>query len=67
MLEIISAHGLYGPKLYDITESLIISRIKYSAISWCGVANSEHMKQLQSLLNKLIRLNYFPPNYPKIK
>ena len=25
------------------------------------------IKQLQSLLNKLIRLNYFLPNYPKIK
>ena len=27
-LKIIRAHGLYGPKLYDITESLIISRMK---------------------------------------
>ena len=66
-LKIIRAHGLYGPKLCDITESLIISRIKYAAPSWCGFANSEHVKQLQSLLNKLIRLNYFPLNYPKVK
>ena len=46
-LKIIRAHGLYGPKLYDITESLIISRIKYAAPSWCGFANNEHI-QLQS-------------------
>ena len=52
---------------YDKTESLIISRIKYAAPSWRGFANHEHIKQLQSLLNKLIRLNYLPPNYPKIK
>ena len=66
-LKIIRAHGLYGPKLYDITESLIISRIKYAAPSWCGFDNNEHIKQLQSLHNKLRRFNYLPPNYPKIK
>ena len=66
-LKIIWTHGLYGPKLYDITESLIISRIKTSAPSCCGFANHEYLKQLQSLLNKLIRLNYLLPNYPKIK
>ena len=65
--EIIRAHGLYGPKLYDITESPIISRIKYAAPSWRGFANHEHLKQLQSLLNKLIRFYYFFPNYPTIK
>ena len=65
--DIYRVHGLYGPKLYDITKSLIISRIKYAAPSWCGFANNEHIKQLQSLLNKLIRLNYLPLNYPKIK
>ena len=26
-----------------------------------------NMKQLQSLLNKLMRLNYLPPNYPKVE
>ena len=61
------AHGLYGLKLYDMTEYLIISRIKYEAPSWCGFAYSEHIKQLQSSLNKLIRLKYLPSNYPKIK
>ena len=61
-LKITRAHGLYVPKLYDITKSLIISRIKYAAPSWCGVANSEHIKQLKALLNKLIRLKYLPPN-----
>ena len=44
-----------------------MSRIKYAAPSWCGFANHEHIKQLQSLLNKLIKLNYLPPNYPVIK
>ena len=66
-LKIIRAHGLYGPKLYDIAESLIIYPIKYAAPSWCGFANSEHLKQLQPLLNKFIRFNYLPSNYPKIK
>ena len=66
-LKIIRAHGLYGPKLYDITESLIIARIKYAAPSWCGFAKREHLKKLQSLLNKFMRFNYLSPNYPEIK
>ena len=57
-LRIIRAYGIYSPKSYDITESLIISRIKYAAPSWCGFANSEHINQLKALLNKLIRFNY---------
>ena len=32
-LKIIWAHGLDGPKLYDITEYLIISRVKYATPS----------------------------------
>ena len=66
-LKIIRAHGLYCPKLYVITESLIISRIKYAAPLGCGFANHEDIKQLQSLLNKLIKLNFLPLNYPVIK
>ena len=50
-----------------LNESLIIFCIKYAAPSWCGFTNDEHIKQLRSLPNKLIRLNYFPSNYPKIK
>ena len=45
-LKIIRARGLYGPNIYVITESLIISGIKYAALPWCGFANSEHIKQL---------------------
>ena len=66
-LKIIGAHGRCGPKLYDITKSLVISRIEYARPSWCGFANSEHIKQLQSILNKLIRINFLSPNYPKLK
>ena len=65
--KIIRAHGLYGPKLYDITESLIISHIKYAAPFWRGFSYNQYIKQLQSLLKKLIILNFPPPNYPQIK
>ena len=66
-LKIIRAHDLYGHKLYDITESTIISCMKCAAPSWCEFSNNEHIKQLQFLLNKLIMPTYLPPNYPKIK
>ena len=66
-IEIMRAHGLFGLKLCDIIESHIVSCMKYTALSRCGFANHEHIKQLQSLLNKLIGLNYLPPNDPKIK
>ena len=44
-LKIIRAHGLFGLKSYDITEFLIISRIKYAAPSWCGFANHVNIKK----------------------
>ncbi|ESN90811.1 hypothetical protein HELRODRAFT_182645 [Helobdella robusta] len=37
-LKTLRSHGLRGTKLFDITESLIISRIKYAAPSWSGFA-----------------------------
>ena len=33
----------------------------------CGFAKNENIKKLQFFLNKLIRLNYFPIDYPEIK
>ena len=65
-LKTIRSHGLFGVRLHDITESLIISRLKYAAPSWSGFINQQQLKQLQSLLNKLIRLNYLPISYPPI-
>jgi len=65
-LKTIRSHGLLGAKLHDVTESIIISRLKYAAPSWSGFINQQQLTQLQSLLNKLIRLNYLPINYPSI-
>ncbi|ESO04397.1 hypothetical protein HELRODRAFT_172779 [Helobdella robusta] len=57
-LKTLRSHGLRGVKLFDITESLIISRIKYAAPSWSGFATQQQLQQLQSLIKKLIRFNY---------
>ncbi|ESN93192.1 hypothetical protein HELRODRAFT_181112 [Helobdella robusta] len=57
-LKKLRSHGLRGVKLFDITESLIISRIKYAAPSWSGFATQQQLQQLQSLIKKLIRFNY---------
>ncbi|ESO04379.1 hypothetical protein HELRODRAFT_172749 [Helobdella robusta] len=53
-LKTLRSHGLRGVKLFDITESLIISRIKYAAPSWSGFATQQQLQQLQSLIKKLI-------------
>ncbi|ESO02860.1 hypothetical protein HELRODRAFT_174297 [Helobdella robusta] len=65
-LKTLRSHGLRGIKLFDITESLIISRIKYVAPSWCGFATQQQLQQLQFLIKKLIRFNYLPASYPTV-
>ncbi|ESO10380.1 hypothetical protein HELRODRAFT_183705 [Helobdella robusta] len=60
------SHGLRGIKLFDITESLIISRIKYAASTWSAFATQQQLRQLQSLIKKLIRFNYLPASYPTV-
>ncbi|ESO05986.1 hypothetical protein HELRODRAFT_160090 [Helobdella robusta] len=52
----LKTHGLRGVKLFDITESLIISRIKYAAPSWKrpssqDTSNILALKKTSSLLN----------------
>ncbi|ESO07825.1 hypothetical protein HELRODRAFT_170384 [Helobdella robusta] len=65
-LKTLRSHGLRGFKLFDITESLIISPIKYAALSWSGFATQHQLQQLQSLIKKLIRLNYLHASYPAV-
>ncbi|ESO04108.1 hypothetical protein HELRODRAFT_173196 [Helobdella robusta] len=65
-LKTLCSIGLRGIKLFDITESLIISRIKYAAPSWSGFATQQQLQQLQSLIKKLIRFNYLPASYPTV-
>ncbi|ESO11784.1 hypothetical protein HELRODRAFT_166826 [Helobdella robusta] len=65
-LKTLRSHGLRGVKLFDITESLIISRIKYAAPSWSGFATQQQLQQLQSLIKKLIRFNCLPASYPTV-
>ncbi|ESN91361.1 hypothetical protein HELRODRAFT_165387 [Helobdella robusta] len=60
-LKILLPHGLRGFKLFDITESLLISNIKYAALPWSGFATQ--LQQLQSLIKKLIRFDYLPASY----
>ncbi|ESO12418.1 hypothetical protein HELRODRAFT_158945 [Helobdella robusta] len=50
---------------FDITESPIISHIKYAALNWSGFA-TQPLQQLQSLIEKIIRLNYLPSSYPAV-
>ncbi|ESN99421.1 hypothetical protein HELRODRAFT_162969 [Helobdella robusta] len=65
-LKTLRSHGLRGIKLFDITESLIISRIKYAAPSRSGFAKQQQLQQLQSLIKKLIRFSYLPASYPTV-
>ncbi|ESN93145.1 hypothetical protein HELRODRAFT_181252 [Helobdella robusta] len=59
-------HRERGIKLFDITESLIILRIKYAAPSWSGLATQQQHQQLHSLIKKLIRFNYLSASYPTV-
>ena len=40
--------------------------MKYAVPSWSGFTTRQQLQQLQSLINKLIRLQYLPSSYPNI-
>ncbi|ESO05724.1 hypothetical protein HELRODRAFT_171387 [Helobdella robusta] len=58
------SHGLRGIKLFEITETLINSRINYAAPSWSGFATQQQLQQLSSknLSASTISLHHILPS-----
>ena len=63
-LIVLKSHGLKHENLWDITKATLVSKLLYASPVWWGFADSETKIQLQSTLQKLIKLGFLPKNHP---
>jgi hypothetical protein len=63
-LRILTAHGLSGPRLYDVVRATTVARLLYAAPAWWGFTSQREKGMLQSVMNRLIRQRYLPSDSP---
>src|SRR5678815_5626412 len=63
-LRVLTAHGLAGPKLYDVVQATTLSRLLYAAPAWWRYAGQQERGRLQAVMNTLIRQRYLPGDSP---
>jgi hypothetical protein len=63
-LKILRAHGLCGQRLWRVCEATSVTHLTYAAPAWWGYADSGAKHQLQSVLAKLKRYGFLPPDFP---
>ena len=57
-LRVLRAHGLSGPNLWDVTRATAVAKLTYACSASWGYMDSGGKVQIQSVLNKLIRLGF---------
>ena len=63
-LRVLSAHGLGGVQLQDVTRATVVARLLYASPVWWGYADAESKSRLQATIRKLIRCRYLPGDFP---
>jgi hypothetical protein len=63
-LRVLRAHGLTGPKLFDVVRATTLARMLYASPAWWGFASQHYKNMLKSIVKKLIRLGYLPAGAP---
>ena len=59
-LRILKQHGLSGPKLWEVANATLISRLTYASQAWWGLVGAEGKSRLQAVINKAVKLGYLP-------
>ena len=60
----LKAHGLTGPKLWDVTKATLVSRLTYASQAWWGMLDAESRNRLEAAFNKVIKQSYLQPKHP---
>ena len=62
-LRVLTAHGLRGQSLSDVTNATTVSRMLYAAPAWWGFVGGEGRSRLQATIRRLVRSRYLPESY----
>ena len=57
-LRVLRAHGLCGPRLWEVARATAVSKLTYACSAWWGFADSSGRSRLQAVINKLVRLGF---------
>jgi hypothetical protein len=57
-LRVLRAHGLCGPRLWEVARATAVSKLTYACSAWWGYADSSGRSRLQAVINKLVRLGF---------
>ena len=66
-LRLLRSHGLGAPQIYDVARATLVAQLTYASPAWAGFTNCEDNARLQSVLNKVQRAGFLPPNFQKFK
>ena len=66
-LRLLRSHGLGAPQIYDCARATLVAQLTYASPAWAGFTNCEDNARLQSVLNKVQRAGFLPPNFQKFK
>ena len=66
-LRLLRSHGLGAPQIYDVARATIVAQLTYASPAWAGFTNCEDNARLQSVLKRVQRAGFLPPNFHKFK
>ena len=59
---VLRAHGLCGPRLWEVARATAVSKLTYACSAWWGFADSSARSRIQAVMNKLARLGFLSGN-----
>ena len=63
-LRVLRTHGLCSEELWQVCRATTVSYLTYASPAWWGYADASSRQRLQSVLAKLKKFGFLPPNSP---
>ena len=61
-LRVLRAHGLCGPRLWEVARATAVAKLAYACSAWWGFADSGARSRIQAVMSKLERLGFLSGN-----
>ena len=61
-LRVLRAHGLCGPRLWEVARATAVAKLTYACSAWWGFADSGARSRIQAVMSKLERLGFSSGN-----
>ena len=62
-LRVLGSHGMFGPSLWDVCKSSMISQMMYASSAWWRFVDEAGKRRLQSIIDKAKRKRFLPVEF----